>query len=83
MLFLGNAEMTDVFKCKKPGTKCCSPKTLIREVGHKDEPQNILKTTTLSPISTLHTTMPWKEDNVTVTASKIIRIFLKIYMSIN
>lgn len=29
---LGNAEMTDVFKCRKPGTQCCASKTQIREV---------------------------------------------------
>lgn len=27
-----NAEMTDVFKCAKSGTKCCAPKTRIQEV---------------------------------------------------
>ncbi|CAI6343416.1 unnamed protein product [Macrosiphum euphorbiae] len=27
-----NAEMTDVFKCRKPGTQCCASKTQIREV---------------------------------------------------
>ncbi|XP_026331581.1 protein masquerade isoform X2 [Hyposmocoma kahamanoa] len=27
-----NAEMTDVFKCKKIGTQCCAPKSKIQEV---------------------------------------------------
>lgn len=27
-----NAEMTDLFKCAKSGTKCCAPKTRIQEV---------------------------------------------------
>ncbi|CAH2095572.1 unnamed protein product [Euphydryas editha] len=27
-----NAEMTDVFKCKKSGTQCCAPKSKIQEV---------------------------------------------------
>ncbi|XP_050421336.1 protein masquerade isoform X2 [Adelges cooleyi] len=27
-----NAEMTDVFKCRKPGTQCCASKSQIREV---------------------------------------------------
>ena len=27
-----NAEMTDMFKCKKSGTTCCAPKTKIQEV---------------------------------------------------
>ncbi|XP_060806092.1 protein masquerade [Amyelois transitella] len=27
-----NAEMTDVFKCKKTGTQCCAPKSKIQEV---------------------------------------------------
>ncbi|XP_055609384.1 protein masquerade [Uranotaenia lowii] len=26
-----NAEMTDIFKCKKSGTQCCAPKTRIQE----------------------------------------------------
>lgn len=26
-----NAEMTDLFKCKKSGTQCCAPKTKIQE----------------------------------------------------
>ncbi|KAI5645902.1 trypsin domain-containing protein [Phthorimaea operculella] len=33
-----NAEMTDVFKCKKAGTQCCAPKSKIQEVvGIKDK----------------------------------------------
>ncbi|KAL3290114.1 hypothetical protein HHI36_023481 [Cryptolaemus montrouzieri] len=33
-----NAEMTDVFKCRKSGTKCCAPKSLIKEAATgKDE----------------------------------------------
>lgn len=32
MFLLGNAEMTELFKCKKPGTQCCAPKTKIQEV---------------------------------------------------
>ncbi|XP_053615319.1 protein masquerade [Plodia interpunctella] len=32
-----NAEMTDVFKCKKTGTQCCAPKSKIQEaLGIKD-----------------------------------------------
>lgn len=30
-----NAEMTDIFKCKKLGTQCCAPKTKIQE--HMDK----------------------------------------------
>lgn len=30
--------MTDVFKCRKSGTKCCAPKSLIKEaISGKDE----------------------------------------------
>lgn len=28
---LGNAEMTDLFKCKKSGQMCCAPKSKIQE----------------------------------------------------
>lgn len=31
-IFPGNAEMTDVFKCKKAGTQCCAPKSKVQEV---------------------------------------------------
>ena len=30
-----NAEMTDLFKCKKSGTQCCAPKTKIQETLDK------------------------------------------------
>lgn len=37
-IFVGNADMTDVFKCRKSGTKCCAPKSLIKEtISGKDE----------------------------------------------
>ncbi|KAJ6636469.1 Protein masquerade [Pseudolycoriella hygida] len=32
-----NAEMTDLFKCKKSGTQCCAPKTRIQEVQGRNE----------------------------------------------
>ncbi|XP_056646484.1 protein masquerade [Diorhabda sublineata] len=33
-----NAEMTEIFKCKKGGTKCCAPKSLIKDVlSQKDD----------------------------------------------
>lgn len=36
--YIGNAEMTELFKCRKSGTKCCAPKSMIREVmGFKEE----------------------------------------------
>ncbi|XP_076261682.1 trypsin-like serine protease domain-containing protein masquerade [Rhynchophorus ferrugineus] len=44
-----NAELTDVFKCKKPGLKCCAPKSLIKEaLGQKDDGA-IKESTTLIP----------------------------------
>ncbi|XP_037027272.1 protein masquerade isoform X2 [Bradysia coprophila] len=32
-----NAEMTDLFKCKKSGTQCCAPKTRIQEVQVRND----------------------------------------------
>ena len=32
LIVTGNAEMTDVFKCKKAGTQCCAPKSKVQEV---------------------------------------------------
>lgn len=30
--------MTELFKCRKSGTKCCAPKSMIREVmGFKED----------------------------------------------
>lgn len=30
--------MTELFKCRKSGTKCCAPKSLIKEaLGQKEE----------------------------------------------
>jgi len=47
---LGNAEMTEIFKCRKAGTKCCAPKSLIKEaaLGQIDE-MHTKYTTTPSP----------------------------------
>ena len=28
----GNAEMTELFRCRKSGTQCCAPKSMIREL---------------------------------------------------
>lgn len=48
--------MTEVFKCRKPGTKCCAPKTLIKEtINQKDDPHK--ESNTLSSLSISHTTV--------------------------
>ena len=31
LFFIGNAEMTDLFKCEKSKTTCCLPKSAIKE----------------------------------------------------
>ncbi|XP_063928844.1 protein masquerade isoform X2 [Zophobas morio] len=37
-----NAEMTEMFKCRKSGTKCCAPKSLIKEaLGQKENSSNL------------------------------------------
>ncbi|KAF4514078.1 UNVERIFIED_CONTAM: hypothetical protein B566_EDAN018959, partial [Ephemera danica] len=38
LVIAGNAEMTDVFKCRKSGTQCCAPKSVIREVLDQRQP---------------------------------------------
>ncbi|XP_077294936.1 trypsin-like serine protease domain-containing protein masquerade [Arctopsyche grandis] len=35
-----NAEMTDLFKCRKTGTQCCAPKTRIQEMIGSKQQQN-------------------------------------------
>ncbi|RZF44597.1 hypothetical protein LSTR_LSTR001355 [Laodelphax striatellus] len=32
-----NAEMTELFKCRKTGTQCCAPKSLIRELQEQKQ----------------------------------------------
>lgn len=48
--------MTEIFKCRKAGTKCCAPKTLIREaLGHKDNephPENTVHDPVIRPYNT-------------------------------
>lgn len=51
--------MTEVFKCRKSGTKCCAPKSLIREItGAKEEDGVSVKNTTPIAASPAFTT-PW------------------------
>ncbi|XP_018571287.1 serine proteinase stubble isoform X2 [Anoplophora glabripennis] len=40
-----NAEMTEIFKCRKPGTKCCAPKTLIKETLGQGDVSHIEEST--------------------------------------
>lgn len=61
--------MTELFKCRKSGTKCCAPKYLIREAsGYKEDEStktessnsHTSETTTTSyahAITTVHTSM--------------------------
>lgn len=51
--FTGNAEMSDLFKCKKPGTKCCAPKSSIKEImdkndGDLSEKESVTQSTTIT-----------------------------------
>ncbi|XP_028179310.1 protein masquerade, partial [Ostrinia furnacalis] len=51
-----NAEMTDVFKCKKSGTQCCAPKLKIQEaLGGRDRNDSFPLATT-TPAYAPHTT---------------------------
>nr|CAH7759391.1 unnamed protein product [Callosobruchus chinensis] len=59
-----NAEMTEIFKCKKAATKCCAPKSMIKEaLGQKDDFP--AKESTITPISIQYTTL----STVTLTPS--------------
>lgn len=50
--------MSDLFKCKKPGTKCCAPKSSIKEILDKSDEEILnkelatLPTTIIYPSST-------------------------------
>lgn len=49
--------MTEIFKCRKSGTKCCAPKSLIREaLGHKEIDKIHQESTIQEPISTIMST---------------------------
>ncbi|XP_066903796.1 protein masquerade-like, partial [Halyomorpha halys] len=53
-----NAEMTDLFKCKKSGNQCCAPKSLIRE----DQ-------SSISRNDTVQTTSSYRPTHYTTTSS--------------
>ncbi|CAH1120964.1 unnamed protein product [Ceutorhynchus assimilis] len=61
-----NAEMTEIFKCRKSGTKCCAPKSSIKEaLGQKDEAPPKDNTTTnplTAPFSVQSVTIPTTTD---------------------
>ncbi|CAH0562526.1 unnamed protein product [Brassicogethes aeneus] len=72
-----NAEMTEVFKCRKSGTKCCAPKTLIKEASNKEDTgmkdstiENSIPHTTTSPL-TVTTTTEISKSISTTTRSPI------------
>ncbi|KAF5303769.1 hypothetical protein FQA39_LY09842 [Lamprigera yunnana] len=63
-----NAEMTDVFKCRKPATKCCAPKSLIREVlGHKEADSSQTSQNTVQPNLILTTATSTIGDSISTT----------------
>lgn len=68
--FLGNAELTNLFKCKKQGHQCCAPKSLIREFngGNSSEPilsnRNDTMYVTSRPYTTPLTTALCKLRNI-------------------
>lgn len=68
--FLGNAELTNLFKCKKQGHQCCAPKSLIREFngGNSSEPilsnRNDTMYVTSRPYTTPLTTILCKLKNI-------------------
>ncbi|CAG9855141.1 unnamed protein product [Phyllotreta striolata] len=73
-----NAEMTEIFKCRKSGTKCCAPKSLIKEaLGQKDDSppkdstqQSLsVQYTTTSPV-TLTQTSTTETSRVVPTTSR-------------
>ncbi|XP_052750926.1 protein masquerade [Galleria mellonella] len=50
-----NAEMTDVFKCKKAGTQCCAPKSKVQEIlGYKERNDTYPLATSVAPTIVTH-----------------------------
>ncbi|XP_033331115.2 trypsin-like serine protease domain-containing protein masquerade isoform X1 [Megalopta genalis] len=68
-----NAELTNLFKCKKQGHQCCAPKSLIREFsgGNSSEPvldnRNDTMYVTSRPYTTPLTTMIYETTTMTTT----------------
>ncbi|XP_078043058.1 trypsin-like serine protease domain-containing protein masquerade isoform X2 [Augochlora pura] len=68
-----NAELTNLFKCKKQGHQCCAPKSLIREFsgGNSSEPvfdnRNDTMYVTSRPYTTPLTTMTYETTTMTTT----------------
>ncbi|XP_076233939.1 trypsin-like serine protease domain-containing protein masquerade [Calliopsis andreniformis] len=68
-----NAELTNLFKCKKQGYQCCAPKSLIREFigGNSSEPtlsnRNDTMYVTARPYTTPLTTTMYETTTVTTT----------------
>ncbi|XP_031826089.1 trypsin-like serine protease domain-containing protein masquerade isoform X1 [Nomia melanderi] len=68
-----NAELTNLFKCKKQGHQCCAPKSLIREFsgGNSTEPvltnRNDTMYVTSRPYTTPLTTMMYETTTMTTT----------------
>ncbi|KAK9889960.1 hypothetical protein WA026_008770 [Henosepilachna vigintioctopunctata] len=63
-----NAEMTDVFKCKKSGTKCCAPKSLIKEAASGKEQLTERNSTVSTSVS--YTTQKPVIDSTSTEVSK-------------
>lgn len=65
--------MTEVFKCRKLGTKCCASKSLIREaLGQKDDSNlNVITQPSSINLSTAVTTVT---DSTSTSGNKAIII---------
>ncbi|XP_012348284.1 protein masquerade isoform X2 [Apis florea] len=72
-----NAELTNLFKCKKQGHQCCAPKSLIREFngGNSSEPilsnRNDTMYVTSRPYTTPLTTASYETTSMTTMRSPV------------
>ncbi|GAB1859338.1 Trypsin-1 [Camponotus japonicus] len=68
-----NAELTNLFKCKKQGYQCCAPKSLIRELNGENSTEPILTNrndtfhVTSRPYTTPLTTSIYETTTITTT----------------
>ncbi|CAL7933033.1 unnamed protein product [Xylocopa violacea] len=71
-----NAELTNLFKCKKQGHQCCAPKSLIREFsnGNSSEPilsnRNDTMYVTARPYTTSSTTAMYETTTTMMTTMR-------------
>lgn len=87
--FIGNAELTNLFKCKKQGHQCCAPKSLIREINGGNSSEAILTNrndtmyVTSRPYTTPYTTAICKLYINNIQVKDLFKIFARAVFNLS